>query len=999
MHTIAEEVGLDLIFTEKNEISPWRNLVVVMQKPKNDLPEQNHEISQCTYLNVLEFLHHILLPQLYFEIGVDTGASLALSHCASIAVDPAASTNANILSAKPMLKFFKKTSNDFFKTVDILSESAGKTVDLAFIDGLHLYDQVLLDILHLEPFLSAESIVCIHDILPRTKIEANRERYSRSWAGDVWKVVEILKEKRPDLSYACLDVFPTGLLLITGFSQNSTKFNVEEVIHQYKDHEFFSLEDLKKRFGALSPEMFFKTNAPTFFGTSLRKRDSHTLLQQAALDFETTLVEMCQTHREADELQNLEATLQMHPFYFKTWNKLVDFFRKNKNIREVLSYATVYKDVFSNKDIGDELNLILSKVFLELNEFQKAKELLMDATLLFPHSAKVHLALCKLYEENDEINSAISALQSAILSEDDNAHSYHHLANLLHKNGDSLAAKNALEKAIALDPSVPGQHIQLSHILHHLGDTEQAIQKIQDAIAIKNDNPHSYHHLANLLYKNGDSLAAKNALEKAIALNPSLPGPHIQLSHILHHLGDTEQAIQKIQDAIAIKNDNAHSYHHLASLLHKSGDSLAAKNAQEKAIALDPSVPGHHIQLSHILHHLGETEQAIQKIQDAIAMKNDNSHSYHHLANLLHKNGDSIAAKKAQEKAIALDPSVPGHHIQLSHILHHLGETEQAIQKIQDAIAIKNDNPHLYHHLATLLHKSGDSIAAKNALEKAIALDPSLPGPHILLRQIARQCGDTEQTIEKDHNENNHCPENLQPKNLERKEIKEAQKSVVTRDTSVSIAEGMEYNLDMPLGKVLQIMQKRIITETTYHGVPAQKSPIDFWVYQEIIFETKPDVIIEIGNYFGGSTLALAHICDILGKGRIIGIDINHTRIAEQVRKHPRVSLIEGDASQAFERVRKLISQDEHVLVIEDSAHTMDNTLNILRAYSVFIKPRDYFIVEDSICHHGLPVGPKPGPYEAVEVFIRENSDFEIDRSKENFLISWNPKGYLKRIR
>lgn len=61
------------------------------------------------------------------------------------------------------------------------------------------------------------------------------------------------------------------------------------------------------------------------------------------------------------------------------------------------------------------------------------------------------------------------------------------------------------------------------------------------------------------------------------------------------------------------------------------------------------------------------------------------------------------------------------------------------------------------------------------------------------------------------------------------------------------------------------------------------------------------------------------------------------------------------------------------------------------------MKEGDYFIVEDGICHHGLPIGPKPGPYEAVEAFVKENADFDLDRDRESFLITWNPKGYLRR--
>jgi len=207
----------------------------------------------------------------------------------------------------------------------------------------------------------------------------------------------------------------------------------------------------------------------------------------------------------------------------------------------------------------------------------------------------------------------------------------------------------------------------------------------------------------------------------------------------------------------------------------------------------------------------------------------------------------------------------------------------------------------------------------------------------------------------------------------------------------------MEDSLKMELAQILPIIQDRIMNKTSYFGIKTLQSPNDFWVYQEIIYKTKPDVLIEIGNYCGGSTLALAHIFDAIGHGRIIGLDIDQTKIPELVSSHPRITLIEGDACQSYDQVKALISSEERVLIIEDSSHTYENTLNVLRLCSKFIKPNDYFIVEDSICHHGLSLGPSPGPYEAVESFIEEDADFDIDREQESFLITWNPKGYLKR--
>ena len=158
------------------------------------------------------------------------------------------------------------------------------------------------------------------------------------------------------------------------------------------------------------------------------------------------------------------------------------------------------------------------------------------------------------------------------------------------------------------------------------------------------------------------------------------------------------------------------------------------------------------------------------------------------------------------------------------------------------------------------------------------------------------------------------------------------------------------------------------------------------------------DSVSEIGNRYGGSTLALAHLCDQLSNGKVIGLDISHRDLHETVAKHPRITLIEGDACASFEKVQQLIPTQANVLVIEDSAHTFENTLNVLRTYSPLVKKGGYFIVEDGICHHGLDVGPDPGPYEAIEAFILENNAFEVDRSRESFLITWNPKGYLRRI-
>lgn len=208
----------------------------------------------------------------------------------------------------------------------------------------------------------------------------------------------------------------------------------------------------------------------------------------------------------------------------------------------------------------------------------------------------------------------------------------------------------------------------------------------------------------------------------------------------------------------------------------------------------------------------------------------------------------------------------------------------------------------------------------------------------------------------------------------------------------------MEESLDWPLSRVLPVLQERILERSTYHGIPTLKNPLDFWMYREIMWETRPDVIIEIGNFCGGSTLALAHVCDALDAGRILGIDTDHGRVASEVRVHPRVTLLTGDASTMLPDVEDLLNKDDRVMIIEDSAHTYENTLRVLEAYAPLVGVGQYFIVEDGICRHGLDIGPQPGPYEAVERFVDTNEDFVIDRDREDYCITWNPKGYLRKV-
>ena len=186
--------------------------------------------------------------------------------------------------------------------------------------------------------------------------------------------------------------------------------------------------------------------------------------------------------------------------------------------------------------------------------------------------------------------------------------------------------------------------------------------------------------------------------------------------------------------------------------------------------------------------------------------------------------------------------------------------------------------------------------------------------------------------------------------------------------------------------------------QTSWMGKSAMKFPLDAWIYQEIIHEVQPDVIMEIGNLYGGSTLFLANMLDLENKGKVIAIDIDHSHIDFE---HKRINWITGDVNsqEVISKVRSLLKPDDKVIIIEDSSHTFDNTLEVLRNYCRFVSVGSYFIVEDGVCKYPFIDGPKPGPYEATQEFLKNHQEFIVDKSKGKFVLTYNPGGYLKRIR
>ncbi len=181
-------------------------------------------------------------------------------------------------------------------------------------------------------------------------------------------------------------------------------------------------------------------------------------------------------------------------------------------------------------------------------------------------------------------------------------------------------------------------------------------------------------------------------------------------------------------------------------------------------------------------------------------------------------------------------------------------------------------------------------------------------------------------------------------------------------------------------------------------GHLAQKCPTDLWTYQEIIVETRPDLIIETGSCLGGSGLFLATICDLVGCGEVVSIDI---AARDDFPIHPRLRFVTGSSAdpEIMAAIMARITPGMRVMVILDSDHSQAHVAAELAAWAWVVTPGCYLIVEDSAVNNH-PISPEhgPGPFEAVNDFMVGNTDFVIDLSRERFLLTMNPRGYLRRL-
>ena len=180
---------------------------------------------------------------------------------------------------------------------------------------------------------------------------------------------------------------------------------------------------------------------------------------------------------------------------------------------------------------------------------------------------------------------------------------------------------------------------------------------------------------------------------------------------------------------------------------------------------------------------------------------------------------------------------------------------------------------------------------------------------------------------------------------------------------------------------------------TFYEGIPILKSPLDLWVYQEIIWDLQPTLIIETGTAYGGSALYFARQFDRVGTGQVLSIDLDPS---DNLPQHPRITYLSGFSStlkSVVSAVGQVALGHPRVMVVLDSDHSKKHVLDELNGYAEFVTPGQFLVVEDTNIN-GRPVpidwkgGPGPGP--AVDEWLPQHPEFENAIMARRYMVTFH---------
>ena len=245
-------------------------------------------------------------------------------------------------------------------------------------------------------------------------------------------------------------------------------------------------------------------------------------------------------------------------------------------------------------------------------------------------------------------------------------------------------------------------------------------------------------------------------------------------------------------------------------------------------------------------------------------------------------------------------------------------------------------------------------------------------------------------------------------------------KNFIARDGSTLSLNnnGEEHSVELYSDEGLELLsnlwikvaaEKKIMYEPNWLGMKIIQFPSDVLAIQELIWEVKPDLIIETGVAHGGSLVLSASILELIGKGEVLGVDIDirsHNRV--KIEAHPlfhRINLLEGSSisQDILEKVSDFAKDKKKIMVFLDSNHSTHHVLEELESYSNFVSIGSYIVAHDGAqgwvweIPRGKPAWKDDNPLTAIDKFLKKNKNFKISEEPTRFKITSSPNGFLKR--
>jgi len=245
-------------------------------------------------------------------------------------------------------------------------------------------------------------------------------------------------------------------------------------------------------------------------------------------------------------------------------------------------------------------------------------------------------------------------------------------------------------------------------------------------------------------------------------------------------------------------------------------------------------------------------------------------------------------------------------------------------------------------------------------------------------------------------------------------------KLVAQADSKITVtSQGISHEADLYSQEGLEMVaslwtklsaQYRIMYEPTWLGIPIIQFPADILMMEELIWKVRPDFIIECGLAHGGSAVMFASICELIGKGQVIGVDVEirqYNRAA--ITSHPmskRIELIEGSSTDdsIVAEIKKRVAGAETVLVVLDSNHSRDHVLKELNSYCEIVTPNSYMVAMDGAqalvwdTPNGKEEWKDDNPLVAIHEFLNKNPNFQIDPHYTRMHVTSSPDGFLRRL-